>query len=136
MEPTDFFPHRPIYLDNPWLVYCAAASDFTMFIGCTGIALCLAAMAFSRTANGTRSVQLVMAVFVFLCGLSRLVAGLAIWWPLDFVRLTVSTAGAGFSLLALYVIGTFARGVIALQGQVGTMHELRAELERMKRESI
>ena len=99
-----YMAHGYCLLWKPWLVAVHAGSDFLIFLSYSAIPIAIWIFIKKREDLDLKPLAVLFAAFIFLCGLSHLVQGVTLWWPVYETQAYVKAATAMVSVATAFVI--------------------------------
>ena len=104
IESASYMAHGYCLLWKPWLVALHAGSDFLIFAAYFAIPVAIWIFLGRRSDLELKSLALLFAAFIFLCGLTHLVQMATLWWPIYETQAYVKVATAVVSVATAVLI--------------------------------
>ncbi len=99
IDQAAYMAHGYCLLWKPWLIAAHAGSDFVIFASYFAIPVAIWLFLRKRKDMELRPLAFMFAAFIFLCGLTHIIQGLTLWWPIYETQAYVKIATAIVSLI-------------------------------------
>ena len=153
IESASYMAHGYCLLWKPWLVALHAGSDFLIFAAYFAIPVAIWIFLERRRDLELKSLALLFAAFIFLCGLTHLVQMATLWWPIYETQAYVKVATAIVSVATAVLIFPLIPKAVAIPSPLAlqnantvlrqeisaheeTLHRLREAQEELERKVV
>lgn len=104
IDQAAYMAHGYCLLWKPWLIAMHAGSDFLIFLSYFAISIAICIFLEKRSDLELKPLAMLFAAFIFLCGISHVVEGLTLWWPIYETQAYVKASTAIVSVATAFVI--------------------------------
>lgn len=104
IEQAFYMAHGFCLLWNPWLIAAHALSDLLIFASYFAIPIAIWIFIRKRPDVELKSLAILFAAFIFLCGLTHLIQFITLWWPIYETQGYVKIATAAVSIATAVIM--------------------------------
>jgi PAS domain S-box-containing protein len=136
IERAAYMAHGYCLLWKPWLIASHASSDLLIFGAYSAIPVAIFVFIRRRKDLELKPLAFLFAAFIFLCGLTHLIQGVTLWWPVYETQAYVKVATAMVSVATAIAIFPLIPKALAIPSprQLQTVNDgLAAEIEAHRR---
>ena len=136
IDHASYMAHGYCLLWKPWLVTLHAGSDILIFLAYFAIPVAIWIFLRRRKDLELKTLAVLFAAFIFLCGLTHIIQMLTLWWPIYETQGFVKAATAIVSVLTAILVFPLIPKALAIPSPraLQTANEgLRREVEAHKR---
>jgi hypothetical protein len=101
---ASYMAHGYCLLWKPWLVTLHAGSDILIFLAYFAIPVAIWIFLRRRKDLELKTLAILFAAFIFLCGLTHIIQMLTLWWPIYETQGFVKAATAIVSVLTAILV--------------------------------
>lgn len=130
IDHASYMAHGYCLLWKPWLVVLHAGSDLLIFLAYFAIPIAIWLFLRRRANLELKSIAVLFAAFIFLCGLTHMIQMLTLWWPIYETQGVVKAATAIVSVVTAILIFPLIPKALAIPSP----RALQQANEELKRE--